>query len=451
MKSKKLIISMFLIFITITFVVIVGCVASGTPEEEEPSTDLDVYGGSNPVGDFVVIEINKTDQKLKYHNYTKDEHTGWFDYAKVTDPAENMGFDIIYKVDVNADTTEDTETSYVLFAEFNDVALVYVPFNYLGDAIDNPQYALIREQLTKDNVYGTKYNWMTFKIDQDATEDSDMSGGFAAWDAQSNSGKLIGAGYSNKAQKLNWPDASDGISDINKDGSVDVDSFGTDSATKSLYFYSDGIPDWGHRVTLTGTQSGATILDFGPDAGGGSGLAIPQASSKDWNPAYNGTYFMMVYEYSSWSDSGPSDNGTSINPMKCVLSGTTTGYLEVFESNADTSTATPVFESSLTAIADLSADASPGPMPIIDQFGIISGMYDHSPDAAHLHDANECKGSFIASKEASGVHSIVFIMFDPQGRFGGFTMFEEQNDPPKHYAYRFGFTINDPNYSNSKL
>ena len=69
-----------------------------TPEEEEPSTDLDVYGGSNPVGDFVVIEINKTDQKLKYHNYTKDKHTGWFDYAKVTDPAENMGFDIIYKV-----------------------------------------------------------------------------------------------------------------------------------------------------------------------------------------------------------------------------------------------------------------------------------------------------------------------------------------------------------------
>jgi len=320
----------------------------------------------------------------------------------------------------------------------------------MSSSCTNPQYALIRENLTKNDVYEDKYNWMTFKIDQDATEDSDMSCGFAAWDAETNNGHMYGAGYSRKAEKLDWNDATNGISNINREGNVSVDGFGTDALTKSLYFYSGGTEDWDHRVTLTGTKSGSTILDFGPDSGGGSGLAIPQASSKAWNANYEGTYFMMVYEYASYQDNGPSDNGTSVKPMKCVLE--SGGVLKVYDNTGDTSKPEHiVFQATLVPLADLDSSQSPGgTIAISDQFGFSSMLYDNSPDDPDLDNANQCFGAFIGQVDTSESFDVIMVMFDSDGRFGGFTMFTDVKSS-YDYAYRFGFTIKDDNYSNTGL
>ena len=434
------------IFIIISVVIIscmtmlfISCVAEATPDDnDDDSTRINVYGGSDPKGDYVAVSIDKTNKTVTHYNYSKSptEVNGPFSYTKETDFCNDTGFSIIYKAVINADATGD-EPAYVLFAEFEGAAVIYVLFNSSGETLERPQYAISRQQMSKNNVYETAFNWMKFKIDPNSDTSTDMECGFAAWDAQSNSGRLYGASYSNRAEKEGW--CTNGINNINEGGDVSVDGFTYDSSTVSNYVDFGGTgPDY--RLTMVGTPSGATILDFGIKMGGGSGLAIPQSDTEAWNSAYNGTFFIMLYEYDS--STGEHD----VKPIKCVLSGTTTGYLEVFDSTHDTSVTgdPPMTEGALTPIEDLSAADSPGGAEkIIEQFAATSD--NASANSNIVKDAHECHGGFLF-QEPNGV---TFIMCNPDGKFGGFIGFTDHGS--SNYSYRFGFTIKDENYSNAGL
>ncbi|MBN2402654.1 MAG: hypothetical protein JXN64_09655 [Spirochaetes bacterium] len=270
--------------------------------------------------------------------------------------------------------------------------------------------------------YENAYNWMRFRIEEIPATDSDMEAGFAAFDAASNEGLLYGAGYYS---------AGDSISDINSSDASKVNSFMYNPELVANTMWQGAVGDMNNAVTLTGTATGTNMLDFGPDVGGGgSGLAIPQSDITLAEAA--GTYFLLCYENDQTSHSN------SVNPMKLVISATGQ-QIKIFQYSDRTDTGIPGFSDSLTAVADLTADESPGGTTAIkDQYADISGNADAS--SAVVRNAHYCLGSFVAQE----TDQVINIIFDPSGAFCGFTMFDTTGND----IIRFGFGVKDAGYVN---
>jgi hypothetical protein len=215
-----------------------------------------------------------------------------------------------------------------------------------------------------------------------------------------------------------------------------VDTFTYDAETVSNIIWTTTEGAWDYAITMTGTASGAVILDFGPETGGGMGLAIPQTDLIDnatsWWSSASGTYFTMVYEY----DLSTLDE--EITPMKMVI--TPGGFIRVFQYEDSTETGTPVFNKELVAFKDFPSGPNAGE-PIRLTFQTVSGNV--SANATTVQNAHLCKGAFISEDMVED--QIVTSIFDPSGRFFGFTMFDNEGFD---YILRFGFGIKDDNYAN---
>lgn len=397
------------------FVCIILALSSGCGDSsDDKSATIITYAGSEPVGDFVVVQIDKTNSKVRRINYTTDpdEDTGWLPYTAVS-AADAEGFSILYRVNVTG--------GYVIFAEFPNTAVVYQMFDASDDPVGWPVYVVYRERVDKSSYYEKAYNWMKFTIDS-TPADSEMEAGFAAFDTSAEEGLLYGAGYYS---------LDDSINDINDGDVAKISTFveNTELIANTMWTGTEG--DMNTALTLTGTASGTNILDFGPGAGGGMGLAIPQSDVTLATAA--GTYFVLVYENDKTADT------STVQPMKVVISGTSPN-IEVFQYSDNTSTATPVLSNDLTAIADLTAPESPNGIAIKTQFATASG--NAAAASAVVKSAHLCEGSFVAID--AGGNYVINLMFDSQGGFCGFSMFDTTGND----IIRFGFGIKDANYVN---
>jgi hypothetical protein len=389
--------------------IIAGC---GSSDEEEAS--IASYGGSMPVGDFIVVQIDRSSSLVRHINYTTDEDSGWLSYTAVS-PSDDKarGFSILNRVEIDGG-------NYVLFAEFPNTAVVYQVFDSSDNSVDWPVYVVYREEVDKSTYYEKAYNWMKFTIDETVSDDSAMEAGFAAFDSTSAEGLLYGAGYNSE---------DDSINDINAADQSKVDSFTANTELVANTMWTGTVGDMNTAITLTGTASGANILDFGPDTGGGSGIAIPQSNVTLSTAA--GTYFLLVYDNNKASDT------VTVTPMKLVISATSP-HIKVFEYTENTESGTTTFSDDLTAIENLDASESPGTDPIKDDFSSTSG--NSSASSTIVQNAHLCKGSFVAVE----TDQVLNIMFDSTGSFCGFTMFDTTGDD----IIRFGFGIKDSGYTN---
>ena len=84
------------------------------------------YAGSQPVGDFVEVQIDRDNSQVRRINYTNPEDSGWLSYTAVASTdTQAQGFSILNRAEAG-------NGYYVLFAEFPNAAIVYQIFDSTG-------------------------------------------------------------------------------------------------------------------------------------------------------------------------------------------------------------------------------------------------------------------------------------------------------------------------------
>jgi len=278
---------------------------------------------------------------------------------------------------------------------------------------------------------------MEFKIND--LGDSDMTTGFAGFDVSglpTPQGLLYGAGYSHRRELEGG--ANGGVEDVNTGDLLKVDAFTYDSSLVANIMWEGGHTgdmDW--ALVLTGTASGTNIIDHGILAGGGMNIVLPQASSALFSSAYAGMYFTMRYELNGQS------GATLIEPLKLVV--TSGGNVQAYDWNLPIAGQVALFDKPLVNVSSFSG----GPVAL----ETISQTYarvseNSSATSTTVQGAHLCKGAFIA--EDTGAKTIVVVMFDPSGKFLGFTMFKALTPdatPENDFEIRFGVGIKDAGYT----
>ncbi len=415
--------------VVLALLTVIGCGDPVEPGDPIPGADiLYEYGGSEPVGDLICVIINQSQQTVTHINYTSGQTNGPYTYFSMT--TENGGFSILKVVDL---PSLGLNGGSVLFAEYPGTAIVYQMFTNTDDGQSNaaadgyPVYAVHRQQTSAADYYQKSYNWMKFNTDTGQTN-ANMEAGFAAWDDSSALGLLYGAGYS-KREELN---GGSGMNNINSTGTIKLDDFIYDSASKSLVFWDGTAGDYSNALSLTGTPDGATILDFGPGKGGGAGLAIPQSSKSIAD--LDGTYFLINYNCEV------SNINSGIGPMKMVID---SGHVLVYQFQDNTGTASSQWDGVLVDIPSYGAGPEWG-----DSTNLTTSLLNWSEvDTASstlIQNAYMGEGSFVATNDIG----TVFIMVDPDVRYLGFTGFFQEGPDE---VIRFGFGIKDTGYSDAGL
>ncbi len=424
-----------LMVLVVSVVTLLGTAGCGVPADDTPLNGNDTiyeYGGSKPVGDLIVVTINKTQHKVTQINFTEGVTNGPFDYHPMV--SENGGFSILNVVDL---PSLGTYGGTALFAEFPGTAIVYQTFTNIDAGMSNaaaenlPVYAVFRQPTTAADYYQKSYNWMKFNTDTGNTN-VNMEAGFAAWDDSANNGYLWGAGYS-KRREL---EGGSGMNTINEHG-TQLSLFTYDAGTQALVFW-DGAPigDFSNALSLIGTPDGAVILDFGPGKGGGAGLAFPQSSKSVAD--LNGIYFLINYNCSvSNSESG-------VGPMKMVID---SGQVRVFQFQDNTGSDLPQWVGELVDIPSFGKGPEWGSgTNLTTSFSNWSDI--NSAHSSLIKGAWMGEGSFVATNSIGYSSGTVFLMVDPLVRYIGFSgFFQEGSD----MMIRFGFGLKDTGYSDAGL
>ncbi|MBN2324447.1 MAG: hypothetical protein JXQ30_11985 [Spirochaetes bacterium] len=407
--------------------VVFGCNSAGSSALSYPS-----YGGTDPKGDFIVVLMDRDNQQVKKINFTEGEtesSQSWYQYTAVSADTEYAsGFSIVNRIDIEGG-------GYVLFAEIPDAACVFQAFDSEGHGDGNPVFLVAREAPAASSFYSRAYNWVKFIIDPTGT-DSDMSCGFAAFDTSGEAGEMYGAAYSRKEEFL---DESDGLSNINPSGDAGIDALTWDSGSGAFCIWEGATGDWSQAMAVTGTASGALILDWGPGAGGGGALAVPQTSAVDtlstfW-PVVDGTYLTMAYGYSF-------GEGAEIGPVKVVImSEGSAGAIDVFNYSYRIEGGDSYLYNgplALTRVEDEDISIS---------FQDVAG--NDLAASTVVQNAHKCQGAFVAYDSDEGYELLIMMAFDPSGRFFGFTMFEWISSE-EQLTVRFGLGVKDANYDDAK-
>lgn len=415
-----------------------ACAAAGDNKTDGPTggSSLTTYAGSDPKGDYIVVEFDTANSLVRRINITTGETNGWFAYTTLPYTSQYAnGFGIVKKAII---TNIGPMTNFVLFTEFPQAACVYMIMlvsNGVDTVIDNPAYVVYRQTLSGSDLYGKAYNWMKFTIDSIGSN-SDMECGFASYDASANNGRMFGAGYSRK-QQTGQDISNCGFNDIDSGDNMYVTNFTYNSDAVSLTMWTGSVGDWTRAISMTGTASGAIILDFGTNCGGGSGLAFPQSSlaanPTTWWSTVGGTYFTVIYEYNS------SNYQSSVNPIKInVGSG---GRVRVYQF-ADHISDTPFFDQVMTMMSNAGTNQSPATTNTVCQLMTYFSENSNAVSSA-VQNAHYALGSYLYA--SSGI--VLYAMFDPEGRFMSFTMYEDMGGG--YYTIRFGFGIKDSAYNDS--
>lgn len=370
------------------------------------------YAGAMPIGDYVAVTVNETNQTLTYHNYTTGESFGPISYSKLT--TGNGGFQNIYQTET---FTREGNQCYADFVIMKDVALSFLLFDAsLDQPVDWPVYALNRRTVDMNDYKGRAYNWLKCEIDETSNQ-GNFECGFAAFDTD-NTGLMYGASYNRRA-------AADPIKTINASG------IGTSSFTYNSNLVANTYGD----LTLIGTPSGDFALDFGP--GNGAGFAVRQGASKDWNSNYNGNYLAMVYKNGSAVVESYQTPRFLMKPMRVTLSGGVSGNIVVAELEG-----TEHINGSLTSLVDFTNGPIAGEK-VTESFRKLSSCDSVSVSSPTVKEAYKCHGSFIYNYNNETGSQLVNIFSDPNGRFIFFNAFIEEGTET---TYFFGFGIKDPYY-----
>ncbi|MGQ9780389.1 MAG: hypothetical protein ACUVRM_11065 [Bacillota bacterium] len=396
--------------------VLAGCFGGGGGSGG--GSTVKVYGGSMPIGDYVAVTVDKTNQTVTYHNYTTGESAGPYSYSRLT--TDNWGFQNIYKTQTF--TGPENKQCYADFIVMEGVALIFQLFDALtNEPFGWPVYALCRKATDMNWYKGRAFNWMEFRINS-AT--GNFAAGFAAFDTDAG-GRLYGAGYNDRAERESWLGFDKGMKNIN-DQSPPL-------GTGSFVYNPSLVANSSGSLTLIGTETGDFALDFGPNQG--AGFAVRQAASKDWSPNYNGTYFALVYENRAGS------NYQTMDAFRFQASGNGSVAGAHLGPNGQI---TPFYTGSLAPLDGFQGgphyNDNP-PYTAIEDFKRFSGCA--SAQSGTVQNAYQCHGGFIAH-EVDGSEYVLTVFFDPDGRFLFFCMFEK--DAQQAVTYRFGFGIKDPNY-----
>ncbi len=399
-----------------------------------------VYSGSDPKGDFIEIRIDHAASTITHVNHTTGITSGPYNFSKVPQGSGSWGFDILYKAQIDAPPVK-----YALFAIFENTCIVYQLFNDADSPIGNPNYALIREELGLADGYEHNYNWMKYRFNAGGLSDQcDMEAGFAAFDSAPESGNFFGASYSNQREMslLPAPHPTNGITNINPNEEYKLDFFTYDPLTVS--YYMSILPGMAGRFSLIPSKSDAIIMDFGPAIGGGSGLILPQANNENWSGNYNGTYLSMHYNYNT------ATAVSHVYALKYAFNGALTGELDAFNLNDNTAADSAFLSGEFEPVCSLAgADSPGGVIPIAVQFRNISENIDALSPV--VHSAHLCRGAFVSIIPVAGGRTvIVYLMFEPMGRFGSYTGFT-RDAAGGVVEYYFGFLIKDKDYSNTGL
>ena len=254
------------------------------------------YGGSIPKGDYVTAEI-EGDQITITNKTINMEHT--LAYGDLPESIPDTGFSI-----VKATTEPDRLGNYylmtiregaVLGLQKTDSDLTPVP----GEM---PIYTFSRTTLTADDLKGRAYNYMEL-FSNTNTNELYVEVGIVGFDTDA-SGRLYGAAYDSEDDELYSITDEDGVFDSGDEFTLEEMESQPDG---SLVLWEDEVEDnWINATTLTGSASGALVLDHGPGeiAGGGAGFAFPQVTETDpdafWDTV-EGSY--LVTAYASFDDS----------------------------------------------------------------------------------------------------------------------------------------------------
>lgn len=420
---------------SVAVAIIASCATSGADSTTSSGGgSLTTYAGSDPKGDYIVIEFDTANSLVRRINFTTAETNGWYSYSTLPYTSQYAnGFSIVKKAII---TNIGTSSMFALFSEFPQAACVYLLMletNGSSTVIENPAYVVYRQPLTGNDLYGKAYNWMKFTID-DLGSDSDMECGFASYDNSANGGRMYGSGYSRKRQT--GQDVSNcGFNDIDETDSVYITNFTYNSSSGSLAMWTGGVGDWTRAINMTGTPSGTVILDFGTNCGGGSGIAIPQSSlaanPATWWSTVGGKYFTVIYEYNSMT------TVTAINPVKIVVE--SGGQVKVYQF-ADHLTNTPFFNEMMTMISNAGTNMSPATNYTVSQLmTYFSG--NSGANSSVVQNAHYGLGAYLFTTN----DQTLFTMFDPAGRFMSFTMYDDLGGG--NYVIRFGFGIKDSSYN----
>ncbi len=410
---------------------LLGCGGEGGAGVSYPS-----YGGTDPKGDFIVVMLDRNNSKVKKINYTLGETESsqpWYDYTAIAaNTPQASGFSIVKSIDIG-------DGAYVLFAEYPDAVCVFQAFTAVGIGDGNPVFLVYRDAADKSSFYSRAYNWVKLLIDTEGSgADSDVSCGFAAFDASGKAGKMYGAAYS----KLeNWKSSGDvnGVSNINEGGGAGIDALAYDAGSMAFCMWNGSVGDWSNAVAITGTATGALVLDWGQNVGGGGAIAVPQTSAVDDLPTFftamAGTYLTMTYGYVS-------NYQEERGPVKVVID--SDGTLNVYDFGDRTDTGDPYTDEplALTSVEDFEG----GPVmdeDIVDTFYTVAG--NGEAESTVVQNAHLCRGAFL------GTYGDILMMigFDPSGRFFGFTLFDDLGDGV--YAVRSGIGIKDEDYDNAMV
>lgn len=387
-------------------VILAGCGGGGGGGGSNNGNGLSTltYGGADAKGDYIAITIDASASTLTIRNYTLGWTRGPYSFSKVTDPAQNGGFQNLYRTD----PFFDDPSHYAQFIIANGAAILYQVFNDKGSD-GTPCFAFYRKDVPNLNVYnGTAYNWVKFQMDLDEKEGNFEVGPFAIDD----NGTWYGAGYDNR-MRVDYPSSTEHELGVRK-------SFGGNTITTSNFSYkSDLVAHQFENVTVIATHNNDFIFDAGEN--NGAYYAIRQAMTNTWQSIYNGTYFLLCYENNN--------NGSeqSITSMKLVLSGSS---FQISQGGA------LMLSGSLFDVE--TCPGGPDNKPLAPLFEKHSGCSNATSNI--VKNAYKCRGSFMGSADASSdSSSAIYLIMDPKGQYLCVTIFKENNDGT--YNYWFGFGI----------
>jgi hypothetical protein len=195
--------------------------------------------------------------------------------------------------------------------------------------------------------------------------------------------------------------------------------------------------DWDNAIVMIGDPNNAMQIIFGPDQGGGGAFAVPQASTKAFlSTVYAGTYAALLYQYDTGAASGEEE---SVLDLAIVI--TSEGGVRVYnfgDNTADPGGDSPLFEDdTLQPVADY------GTGSLAVDLNTTSTL--DSAIFAGIKDADLCHGAFIAEGSIDGNDATAVIVFDPDGRFAGFHLFDTDSGDD---ILGFGLAIKDSNFTN---
>jgi hypothetical protein len=356
---------------------VAGCATKSTIGETPvspvtPPTENAVveYQGTASVGDFLTVTIDHDAHTIVYSNLSNST-SGTATYVVSSDGS--------YEI-------TDPSTNLVRAWEIPGYAIVFEA-NRTGRHGDTSSliFAILKAPIHKTDLAGGAYNYMQFR-----TSSGGLELGAVDIDGSSN---ITANGY--------WPYGGSNNSASFHHTSFDASLISEDPGGNYLFG-----PDGDGHSYIFGTQGGFLAVDT-PN---GSIICLPQQPSKDFNPAWAGTYHAMLYRKTD----ARTEMGNIETGIVAILRGTLTvgasGEITVTSASGDT-----VVTTQLTPIAD------------------------HPELVATGRLESDCRGLFTFTIEEAGRHQEVFVVFlDNALLFSSYGYDPTAVDHRYHYFYGVG-------------